>query len=94
MALSLRHTFCTRRLLEGSDLFSLSKRVGTSVKMLEDYYGHVTAIGLSEAKESRLEEHQAMLDSILEQIEDSDDARLNCLPPAVMPSSEEQNKQR
>lgn len=40
---SLRHTYATFRLLFAKDLdvFTLSKNMGTSVKFIEDHYGHV-----------------------------------------------------
>jgi integrase len=39
---SFRHTFATFRLMEGVDVYFLAKQMGTSVKMIEDYYGHIT----------------------------------------------------
>jgi integrase len=43
---SLRHTYATFRLLHGKDLdiFTLSKNLGTSVKFIEDHYGHVETV--------------------------------------------------
>ena len=40
---SLRHSYATFRLLNGKglDVFILSKNMGTSVKFIEDHYGHV-----------------------------------------------------
>jgi len=37
-----RHTYATFRLMEGVDVFFLAKQMGTSVKMIEDHYGHIT----------------------------------------------------
>jgi len=37
-----RHTYATYRLMEGIDVYFLAKQMGTSVKMIEDYYGHIT----------------------------------------------------
>jgi integrase len=37
-----RHTYATFRLMEGIDVYFLAKQMGTSVKMIEDYYGHIT----------------------------------------------------
>jgi integrase len=37
-----RHTYATFRLMEGTDVYYLAKQMGTSVKMIEDYYGHIT----------------------------------------------------
>jgi integrase len=40
---SLRHTYAHFAILEDNiDIYKLSKQMGTSVKMIEDYYGHVT----------------------------------------------------
>jgi integrase len=37
-----RHTYATFRLTEGVDVYFLAKQMGTSVKMIENYYGHIT----------------------------------------------------
>ena len=37
-----RHTYATFRLMEGVDVYFLAKQMGTSVQMIEDYYGHIT----------------------------------------------------
>jgi integrase len=39
-----RHTYATFRLSEGVDVYFLANQMGTSVKMIEDHYGHVTPI--------------------------------------------------
>jgi integrase len=39
-----RHTFATFRLMEGVDVYSLAQQMGTSVKMIEDHYGHITPV--------------------------------------------------
>lgn len=41
-AYSIRHTYATRRLEEGVNAYLLAKNMGTSVKMLENFYGHTT----------------------------------------------------
>jgi integrase len=41
---SFRHTYATFRLTEGVDVYFLAKQMGTSVKMIEDHYGHITPI--------------------------------------------------
>lgn len=40
---SCRHTYATFRLLyaDGLDIFTLAKNMGTSVKFIEDHYGHI-----------------------------------------------------
>lgn len=38
---SLRHTYCTFRLMQNTDVFVLARNMGTSVKFIEDHYGHV-----------------------------------------------------
>jgi len=39
---SLRHTYATFRLHEGVNHFTLARNMGTSVKMLESFYGHAS----------------------------------------------------
>ncbi len=39
-----RHTYATLRLSEGVDVYFLAEQMGTSVKMIEDHYGHVNTI--------------------------------------------------
>lgn len=39
-----RHTYATYRLTEGVDVYFLAKQMGTSVKMIEDHYGHVNPV--------------------------------------------------
>lgn len=41
---SLRHTYATFRLQNGVHQFTLAKNMGTSVAMLEQYYGHTSNI--------------------------------------------------
>jgi integrase len=41
---SLRHTYATFRLQQGVHQFILAKNMGTSVAMLEKYYGHTSSI--------------------------------------------------
>ena len=39
-----RHTYATFRLSEGVDVYILAEQMGTSVKMIEQHYGHVNTI--------------------------------------------------
>ncbi len=39
-----RHTYATFRLTEGVDVYFLAKQMGTSVKMIEDHYGHISPV--------------------------------------------------
>jgi integrase len=39
----LRHTYATWSLAAGSDIFTLARRMGTSVKMIDRTYGHLVA---------------------------------------------------
>ena len=41
---SFRHTYATFRLMHGTDIYWLAKQMGTSVEMIEDYYGHITPV--------------------------------------------------
>jgi integrase len=41
---SFRHTYATFRLGEGVDVYFLAEQMGTSVKMIEDHYGHVNTV--------------------------------------------------
>jgi integrase len=41
---SFRHTYATFRLSEGVDVYFLAQQMGTSVKMIEDHYGHVNNV--------------------------------------------------
>ena len=40
---SLRHYYATQRLLEGVAVYDLAKNMGTSVKQIENHYGHILA---------------------------------------------------
>ena len=43
---SLRHTYATFRLQQGVNQYVLARNMGTSVAMLEDFYGHTTNVGM------------------------------------------------
>jgi integrase len=40
---SLRHTYATQALLSGTNIHTLAKQMGTSVRMLELHYSKLTA---------------------------------------------------
>ena len=39
-----RHTYATFRLSEGVDVYFLAQQMGTSVKMIEEHYGHINPV--------------------------------------------------
>jgi len=41
---SFRHTYATLRLEAGVDVYLLAEQMGTSVRMIENHYGHVDII--------------------------------------------------
>ena len=43
---SLRHTYATFRLEEGVNHYALAQNMGTSVAMLEQFYGHTSNVGM------------------------------------------------
>ncbi|MBC2663489.1 tyrosine-type recombinase/integrase [Novosphingobium flavum] len=45
---SLRHTYATTRIEAGVNHYALAQNMGTSVAMLEQYYGHTTNVGMVE----------------------------------------------
>jgi integrase len=45
---SLRHTYATFRLMEGVHQFVLARNMGTSVAMLESFYGHTSNIAAAQ----------------------------------------------
>jgi integrase len=44
---SLRHTYATLRLQEGVNVYLLARNMGTSVAMLEEFYGHTSNIAVA-----------------------------------------------
>jgi integrase len=44
---SLRHTYATFRLQEGVNQYTLARNMGTSVAMLEQFYGHNSNVGMA-----------------------------------------------
>jgi integrase len=58
---SLRHTYATFRLQEGVNHFVLARNMGTSVKMLEQFYGHTSNRAMaSELTKSRAKEKKKL----------------------------------
>lgn len=45
---SLRHFYATQRLSEGTSAYLLAQQMGTSVEMLEKFYGHVVTADVAE----------------------------------------------
>lgn len=41
MPYSIRHTYITMRLIDGVSIHRESSNVGTLIKMIENYYGHL-----------------------------------------------------
>jgi integrase len=54
---SLRHTYATFRLLEGVNHYALAKNMGTSVAMLEQFYGHTTNVMAADELTKRKRKH-------------------------------------
>lgn len=52
---SLRHTYATARLHEGVNHYILARNMGTSVKMLENHYGHTSNRAMSDELTKRRE---------------------------------------
>jgi len=46
-AYSFRHTYATMRLSEGTKIYDLARNMGTSVKMIENFYGHNTTTSMA-----------------------------------------------
>ena len=58
---SLRHTYATFRLHEGVNHFVLARNMGTSVKMLEQFYGHTSNRAMAdELTKSRAKEKKTL----------------------------------
>jgi len=54
---SLRHTYITDKLRDGTHAHTISKQVGTTLKMIEDHYGHITALDFSGELSGRKSKH-------------------------------------
>ena len=58
---SLRHTYATFRLQEGVNHYVLARNMGTSVKMLEQFYGHTSTRAMAdELTKSRAKEKKKL----------------------------------
>jgi site-specific recombinase XerD len=58
---SLRHTYATFRLHEGVNHYVLARNMGTSVKMLEQFYGHMSTRAMaSELTKTRAKEKKTL----------------------------------
>jgi integrase len=63
-AYSCRHTYITNRIRNGTDIYVLAKNTGTSVTMIERFYGHMGSVQmvdeLTKVKETKVsKKHQA-----------------------------------
>ncbi|WP_028639972.1 tyrosine-type recombinase/integrase [Novosphingobium acidiphilum] len=67
---SLRHTYATFRLQNGVHQFTLAKNMGTSVAMLEQYYGHTSNIASADELTKRVRKTKAGTKSTLSWLED------------------------
>jgi len=67
---SLRHTYATFRLQNGVHQFTLAKNMGTSVAMLEQYYGHTSNITSADELTKRVRKTTAGTKSTLSWLED------------------------
>ena len=54
---SLRHTYITDKLRDGTHAHKISKQVGTTLKMIEDHYGHITALDFAGELSGRKSKH-------------------------------------
>ena len=70
---SLRHYYATQRLLDGVQVYDLAKNMGTSVKQIENHYGHILSVqktaeliqGASKSSSQNMEEFASRFDAIL-----------------------------
>jgi integrase len=58
---SLRHTYATFRLQEGVNHYVLARNMGTSVKMLENFYGHTSNRAMAEELTKHIDRRRAKL---------------------------------
>ncbi|MDB5243903.1 MAG: hypothetical protein JWP57_4529 [Spirosoma sp.] len=56
---SLRHTYATRAIHDGVDIYTIARNMGTSVSIIEQYYGkHATSVGRATALGGDREEYE------------------------------------
>ena len=67
-----RHTYATFRLTEGVDVYFLAKQMGTSVKMIEDHYGHVNPVKNAERILQGLPGWESSIPASIDRAEDAD----------------------
>ncbi len=67
---SLRHTYATFRLQNGVHQFTLAKNMGTSVAMLEQYYGHTSNIASADELTKRVKRQSSGAASSLSWLSD------------------------
>ncbi|MCC7037602.1 MAG: tyrosine-type recombinase/integrase [Alphaproteobacteria bacterium] len=67
-----RHTYATFRLTEGVDVYFLAKQMGTSVKMIEDHYGHVNPVKNAERILQGLPGWESITPPAIDRAEDED----------------------
>ncbi len=67
---SLRHTYATFRLQNGVHQFTLAKNMGTSVAMLEQYYGHTSNVAAADELTKKVKKLKAGKDTSLSWLEE------------------------
>ena len=68
---SLRHTYATFCLQHGVQVYTLAKNMGTSVAMIEQYYGHTTNIQSADELTKRIGRQASGASSSLSWLEQS-----------------------
>jgi integrase len=66
---SLRHTYATFCLQHGVQVYTLAKNMGTSVAMIEQYYGHTTNIQSADELTKRVRKQSSGASSSLSWLE-------------------------
>lgn len=76
-----RHTYATFRLTEGVDVYFLAQQMGTSVKMIEDHYGHVNAVKHADRVLYGMGSWESTASSDLGKPENSQSGKAGTVPP-------------